>query len=75
MDLLIKDIIIVNEGTQKHCDILIDQGKISKIVSAKDENIGPVKQVIDGNGKYLFPGIIDDQVQFREPRLTHKVDI
>ncbi len=75
MDLLIKDIIIVNEGTQKHCDILIDQGKISKIVSAKDENIGPVKQVIDGNGKYLFPGIIDDQVHFREPGLTHKADI
>ncbi len=75
MDLLIKNIIIVNEGTQQPGSLLINQGKITKILSPKEENTIKVKQVIDGKGKYLFPGIIDDHVHFREPGLTQKADI
>ncbi|MGC9373989.1 MAG: dihydroorotase [Bacteroidales bacterium] len=75
MDLLIKNIIIVNEGTQQPGSLLVDHGKIVKILSLKEENTITVKQVIDGKGKYLFPGIIDDHVHFREPGLTQKADI
>ncbi|MEE4197409.1 MAG: dihydroorotase [Bacteroidales bacterium] len=75
MDLLIKNIVIVNEGTQKPGSILIDQGKIRKILSANEEITVPVKTEIDGKGRHLFPGIIDDQVHFREPGLTQKADI
>lgn len=75
MDLLIKNIIIVNEGTQQPGSLLVDHGKIAKILSPKEENTITVKQVIDGKGKYLFPGIIDDHVHFREPGLTQKADI
>jgi dihydroorotase len=75
MDLLIKNIIIVNEGTQQPGSLLVDHGKIAKILSPKEENTISVKQVIDGKGKYLFPGIIDDHVHFREPGLTQKADI
>ncbi|MDY6800208.1 MAG: dihydroorotase [Bacteroidota bacterium] len=75
MDLLIKNIIIVNEGTQQPGSLLVDHGKIAKILSPKEENTITVKQVIDGKGKYLFPGIIDDHVHFREPGLTTKADI
>jgi dihydroorotase len=75
MDLLIKNIIIVNEGTQQPGSLLIDHGKIAKILSPQEENTITVKQVIDGKGKYLFPGIIDEHVHFREPGLTQKADI
>jgi len=75
MGLLIKNIVIVNEGKQKNASLLIKQGKISKILSPEEENKVNAKQIIDGKGKYVFPGIIDDQVHFREPGLTHKADI
>ncbi|HSH51346.1 MAG TPA: dihydroorotase [Bacteroidales bacterium] len=75
MDILIKNIIIVNEGIQQPGSLLIDYGKITKILSPKEENTIKVKQVIDGKGKYLFPGIIDDQVHFREPGFIQKADI
>jgi len=75
MELLIKNIVIVNEGKQKNASLLIKQGKISKILSPEEENKVNAKQIIDGKGKYVFPGIIDDQVHFREPGLTHKADI
>jgi dihydroorotase len=68
----IKNIAIVNEGRIQVTDLLIDQGVI--------QHIGPGIEdgstlVIDGTGKYLFPGIIDGQVHFREPGLTHKADM
>lgn len=70
---LIKNIAIVNEGKITICDIYIDSGKIEKI----GENINPQGNFIEisGTGRYLFPGIIDDQVHFREPGLTHKATI
>jgi dihydroorotase len=65
---LIKNISIVNEGQIILADILIDNGIIQKIGHLAD--IANSK-IIDGTGKYLFPGIIDGQVHFREPGLTH----
>ncbi len=69
---LIKNISIINEGQIIVADILIDNGLIQKIGRLNDENNA---SVIDGTGKYLFPGIIDGQVHFREPGLTHKGDL
>ncbi len=72
MKTLIKNVKIVNEGQISEGDVLIENDLISKIgVSVLEE----ADQVIDGSGKYLLPGVIDDQVHFREPGLTHKGDI
>lgn len=73
MDYLIKDIQGVNEGKTLAFDVLIKNGTIEKI----DDNIDVKGNVteINGHGKYLLPGVIDDQVHFREPGLTHKATI
>lgn len=60
---------IVNEGKTFVSDVLIREGKIEKIASQISDD---ADKVIDANGKYLIPGLIDDQVHFREPGLTHK---
>jgi dihydroorotase len=70
--ILIKNISIVNEGQIIRADLLIDDGLIQKIGQIDGENS---TTIIDGSGKYLFPGIIDGQVHFREPGLTHKGDL
>jgi dihydroorotase len=69
---LLKNIGIVNEGAITKADILIENGLIAKI--GHIENHTDAK-IIDGSGKYVFPGIIDGQVHFREPGLTHKGDL
>ena len=69
---LIKNISIVNERQTIISDILIDNGIIQKIGQLGD-NLNASS--MDGTGKYLFPGIIDGQVHFREPGLTHKADL
>ncbi|MFT5891271.1 MAG: dihydroorotase [Dokdonia sp.] len=72
--ILIKDVHIVNEGTITRGDILVHQGVIQEIgesISAKSSDV----HVFDAEGKYLLPGVIDDQVHFREPGLTHKANI
>lgn len=66
--LLLKNARLVNEGKTSECDVLIKGERIEKIAS----NIDAVGEVVDLEGKYLLPGIIDDQVHFREPGLTHK---
>ena len=71
---LIKNARIVNEGEVFEGDLLVENGRIAKI----DGSIGPKNgnvTIIDANGKFLLPGVIDDQVHFREPGLTHKGDI
>ena len=70
---LFKNIQAVNEGKITTVDILTRNGRIEKIaptINTKE----PVKE-ITGEGKHLFPGLIDDQVHFREPGLTHKANI
>lgn len=68
---IIKNISIVNEGKTTVGDVLIRNGRIEKIAP----QIGGTGNEIDGTGKHLLPGVIDDQVHFREPGLTHKADI
>jgi dihydroorotase len=70
---LIKNITIVNEGSRIHSDVYISNGRIQKI--GEQLNIDRNVEEINGSGKYLLPGCIDDQVHFREPGLTHKATI
>ncbi|MFZ9388393.1 MAG: dihydroorotase [Chitinophagaceae bacterium] len=71
---IIKNIQVVNEGAISNADLLIKNGRIEKIVSRITDYPSGYTE-IDGTGKYLFPGCIDDQVHFREPGLTHKATI
>ena len=71
--LLIKNARLINEGAVQDGDLLIDGQRIAKIASGIDAD--DATQVIDANGKYLMPGMIDDQVHFREPGLTNKGDL
>ena len=70
---LIKNISIVNEGKIEQRDLLINGERIEKIGNQLSEK-GKVTE-INGEGKHLLPGAIDDQVHFREPGLTHKATI
>jgi dihydroorotase len=71
---LIKHIQVVNEGSITTADVLIRNGRIEKVansITLADANYTE----INGEGKWLLPGAIDDQVHFREPGLTHKASI
>lgn len=71
---LIKNAKIVNEGEVREGDVLIESGRIAHV----DRHISPKNgdvRIIDAHGMYLIPGLIDDQVHFREPGLTHKAEI
>lgn len=63
---------IVNEGKVTEGDVFIRDGRIEKIGTSDDKK---ATLEIDAAGKHLFPGVIDDQVHFREPGLTHKGNI
>ena len=67
----IKNCKIINEGEIFESDLLIEDGRISKIDSSVDSQ----GDVIDATGLYLMPGVIDDQVHFREPGLTERGSI
>jgi len=71
--ILILNALVVNEGKISPADIFIKDGIIEQIGT----NLSHLKtkKVIDATGKYLLPGVIDDQVHFREPGLTHKATI
>tara|TARA_R100000306_G_scaffold14634_1_gene18192 strand:+ start:11827 stop:13167 length:1341 start_codon:yes stop_codon:yes gene_type:complete len=72
--ILIKNANIVNEGSIFQGDVLIENdiiAEVSNSISAKTSDT----KIIDADGQYLLPGMIDDQVHFREPGLTHKADI
>jgi dihydroorotase len=69
---LLKQVHIVNEGNIQVADVLIAGGRIEKIAPNIDS---PVATEINGEGLHLLPGVIDDQVHFREPGLTHKATI
>ena len=70
---LIKNVQIVNEGKTIQGDVLIKNGRIEKIASQIDTK-GAITE-INGENQFLLPGVIDDQVHFREPGLTHKANI
>jgi dihydroorotase len=72
MKILIKQATVVNEGSSTRADVLIENGRIVGI----DHHIRhTAERRIDADGLHLLPGIIDDQVHFREPGLTHKATI
>jgi dihydroorotase len=70
---IIKNTTIVNEGESIHGDVLIVNGRIEKIAPNISTPLNVIE--IDGAGQFLLPGVIDDQVHFREPGLTHKANI
>ena len=70
---IIKDTCIINEGQEIYGDLLIKNDRIEKIGGSIDIK-GRVNE-IEGTGNHLLPGVIDDQVHFREPGLTHKATI
>jgi dihydroorotase len=71
-DLILKNGTLVNEGSIYESDIAIKGNRIEKISSSIDAE---AKKIIDLDDKYILPGLIDDQVHFREPGLTHKGNI
>lgn len=77
MKILIKNATIVNEGKKAKGSVLIVDEKIEGIYTGEEElpATSDTDQIIDATGMYLFPGVIDDHVHFREPGLTHKADI
>ena len=71
-DLILKNCTVVNENQIIESDIAIKNNRIELISSSiEDES----KETVDIQGRYVIPGLIDDQVHFREPGLTHKGDI
>jgi len=70
--LLIRNARLINEGEIREVDVLVHGERIEKIDA--EISAGDGVDVIDADGRYLMPGMIDDQVHFREPGLTHKAD-
>lgn len=75
MKTIIRNATIVNEGRQFTGSVVIEDNYIANVIEGGDDTSQPYDTVIDATGLYLFPGVIDDHVHFREPGLTHKADI
>ncbi|MGI9308823.1 MAG: dihydroorotase [Gammaproteobacteria bacterium] len=71
--LLIKNAVVVSDGSSSDGDVLIRRGRIEQVAASISAD--GADEIIDANGRYLLPGMIDDQVHFREPGLTKKGDI
>ena len=73
----IKDVVIINENREFRGSVLIQGDKIEQIHEGdlSDRMINAADEIIEAPGKWLIPGVIDDQVHFREPGLTYKADI
>ena len=75
-NILIKDAYIVNEGKTQKGSIHIKNDIIFKIYNSEDKFDDVVfDEIIDAKGKYLLPGVIDDQVHFRDPGLTDRKSV
>jgi len=74
-NLLIYNGFVVNEGLLQKSSVFVENNKIIKIESDVDVEKYPDFEIIDANGKYVIPGIIDTHVHFREPGLTDKGDV
>lgn len=75
MNYFIKDATLVNEGISFPASVFVMDGKIARIVRPGDAFDPGAAVVIDGKGKWLLPGLIDEHVHFREPGMTHKADL
>lgn len=75
--ILIKGGTVVNEGQQQKADIVIDNDRIEKILHGESSEASSCsfEEIIDAEGCYVLPGVIDSHVHFREPGLTHKADM
>lgn len=74
-DTLIKNATLINEGRQFVADVWIRGRRIHKIGSITCEQVPADSQIIQAQGKYLIPGLIDEHVHFRDPGATHKGDL
>lgn len=75
MRTLIKNALIINEGIKFKGHVIIHGETIERVLSERDAIRGDFGKTVDASGLWLIPGVIDDQVHFREPGLTHKGDI
>jgi dihydroorotase len=66
---------LINEGRRFIANLKVENGFISEITENADAIVPEGFEIISGQGKWLLPGIIDDQVHFRDPGLTHKADL
>lgn len=71
----IKNAWIVNEGQTFQGSVVIEDEVIAEVLADGTEPTYPCEEIIDANGYYLIPGVIDDHVHFRDPGLTHKADM
>ena len=69
--LLFRNAEVVTDGTRRVADVLVRDGRIAEVGSVA----GGADREVEARGRLLLPGLIDDQVHFREPGLTHKADI
>ena len=74
MRTIIRNATIVNEGRSFVGSVVIEDEMIQSVLTT-DDSTQTYENEIDATGLYLFPGVIDDHVHFREPGLTHKADI
>ena len=74
MSTLIRNATLINEGVIFVRDVLIE-GELIKEIAEQIEDFAQNTTIIDARGKILIPGVIDDQVHFREPGLSHKANI
>lgn len=75
MKTIIHNATIVNEGKEFLGSVVIEGELVSDVIAGHIDDLSKYEQVIDGSGLFLFPGVIDSHVHFREPGLTHKADI
>jgi len=73
--ILIKNATIINEGKHTLGNVFINNSRIERIYYSSSNELPEAETTIDASGKFLIPGVIDDQVHFREPGLTHKATI
>lgn len=71
----IKHARIVNEGKIFDGSVVIANEVIAEVLTGNESPAQPCEEVIDAQGQYLLPGVIDDHVHFRDPGLTHKADM
>lgn len=76
MGYIIKNATLVNEGTTTLASVAINGDRITEIIPGRDTmNRVSTEMIIDAEGLYLLPGVIDEHVHFREPGLTQKADL